>query len=78
VLIELAPARYRAALTPEKLRSYWQAFGVERTAALLSDLRLAADERIVEEGDEAFVVYGQGRQVHLVREDESWRIESPE
>jgi hypothetical protein len=78
VLIELAPARYRAALTPEKLHSYWQAFGPERTAALLSDLRLAADERIVEEGEEAFVVYGQGRQVHLVREDEAWRIESPE
>ena len=78
LLVQLAPARYRSAVTPEKLRAYWQALGAERTAALLRDLRLAADERIVEEGDEAFVVYGEGRQVRFVREDELWRIESPE
>jgi len=78
VLVALAPARYRAAVTPEKLRSFWQAFGAERTTALLRDLRLAADEHIVEEGDEAFVVYGGGRQVRLVREAGLWRLESPE
>jgi hypothetical protein len=78
VLVELAPARYRPALTPEKLRRYWQGLGPERTTALLRDLRLAADERIVEEGAEAFLGYGQGRQVHFVREDDSWRIEAPE
>jgi hypothetical protein len=78
VLVELAPARYRAQLTPEKLRSFWHDLGAERAAALLRDLRRALDERIVEEGDEAFVVYGRGRQVRFVREEGLWRIESPE
>jgi hypothetical protein len=78
VLIQLAPARYRGEITTEKLRRYWEGQGPERTKAMLRDLRVALEGRIVEEGDEAFLVYGTGRQVRFVREEAQWRIESPE
>jgi hypothetical protein len=78
VLVELAPARYRGEITPAKVRSYWEAQGDERTRTLLRDLRLALDAPILEEGDEALLRYGSGRQVRFVREEGAWRIESPE
>jgi hypothetical protein len=78
VLVELAPARYRGDVTPEKLRAFWQGQGPERKHALLGALRLALERRIIEEGDEAYLVYEGGRQVRFVREEGLWRIESPE
>jgi hypothetical protein len=78
VLVELAPARYRPDITSEKLRAFWQSQGQERKRALLSSLRLALERRIIEEGDEAYLVYDEGRQVRFVREEGLWRIESPE
>jgi hypothetical protein len=78
MLLELAPARYRADVTVEKLRTYWQGQGGDRRRALLGALRLALERRIIEEGDEAYLVYDGGRQVRFVREEGLWRIESPE
>jgi hypothetical protein len=78
VLVELAPARYRAEVTPEKLQRYWQARGPERTRALLAALLLALERPVIEEGDEAYIVYQGDRQVRFVREEGLWRVESPE
>jgi hypothetical protein len=78
MLVELAPARYRADITPDKLKAYWQSQGAEKRRTMLSALRLALERRIIEEGDEAYLVYDGGRQVRFVREEGLWRIESPE
>jgi hypothetical protein len=78
VLLDLVPARYQADISAEKLRRFWDDQGAERARALLQALRLALDGPIIEEGDEAFLIYGSGRQVRFVREDGLWRIESPE
>jgi hypothetical protein len=78
LLVELAPARYRAEVTPEKLQRYWHSRGPERTRALLAALLLALERPVVEEGDEAYIVYQGDRQVRFIREDGLWRIESPE
>jgi hypothetical protein len=78
VLMELAPARYRADITPDKLRAFWESQGQQKKRAMLPALRLALERRIIEEGDEAYLVYDGGRQVRFVREEGLWRIETPE
>jgi hypothetical protein len=78
VLARLAPARFRAAVTAEKLRAFWEGAASAPNRGFLRELRLNLGARIAEEGDEAFMTYGSGRQVRFVREDGSWRIESPE
>jgi hypothetical protein len=77
-LLALAPARHRAELTAEALRRHWDQQGPERRQALTRALRLALDAPIRQEGAEAFLLYANGRQVTFVREDDLWRIESPE
>jgi hypothetical protein len=78
VLVRLAPARFRAALTAEKLRAFWEGAATAQNRAFLRELRLNLYARIAEEGEEAFMTYGSGRQVRFVREEGLWRIESPE
>jgi hypothetical protein len=78
VLVRLAPARFRSTITPEKLRAFWEGAAGAPERAFLRELRLNLYARIAEEGDEAFMTYGTGRQVRFVREDGLWRIESPE
>jgi hypothetical protein len=78
ILVRLAPERFQAELTPEKLRAYWEGPQAEHNRTLVAALRLALDARIVEEGDEAYLFYGGGRQVRFVREDDLWRVETPE
>jgi len=78
VLVRLAPARFRTTITPEKLRAFWEGAGGAPERAFLRELRLNLYARIAEEGDEAFMTYGTGRQVRFVREEGLWRIESPE
>jgi hypothetical protein len=81
-LIDLAPARYRAAVTVDRLRSYWQAQPPERRRALIAALRLSLDRPIVEDGNDAHVVMGPDSggsgQVRLVKEEGLWRVENPE
>jgi hypothetical protein len=81
-LIDLAPARYRAAVTADRLRSYWQGQTPERRRALIAALRLALDRPIVEDGNDAYVVpapdSGGPGQVRLVKEEGLWRVENPE
>jgi hypothetical protein len=78
VLMRLAPNRFRSALTTEKLRAFWEGASGAPERAFLRELRLNLYARIAEEGEEAFMTYGTGRQVRFVREEGLWRIESPE
>jgi hypothetical protein len=78
VLVRLAPVRFRAGVTVEKLRTFWEGPAAAANRAFLRELRLNLGARIAEEGEEAFMTYGSGRQVRFVREDGLWRIESPE
>ena len=78
VLVRLAPARFRATITPDKLRAFWEGAAGASDRAFLRELRLNLYARIAEEGEEAFMTYGTGRQVRFVREEGLWRIESPE
>jgi hypothetical protein len=78
VLLRLAPARFRASLSTDKLRAFWEGPAGPQNRAFLRELRLNLYARIAEEGEEAFMTYGSGRQVRFVREEGLWRIESPE
>jgi hypothetical protein len=78
VLVRLAPVRFRSSVTAEKLRAFWEGTSSAANRVFLRDLRLNLGARIAEEGDEAFMTYGSGRQVRFVREEGLWRIESPE
>jgi hypothetical protein len=80
VVLRLVPGRYRAGVSAEALRDYWE--GGERkddNAQLLGRLRAAAGSAtIVEVGDEAHMPYAAGGEVHFVREDSAWKIEDPD
>jgi hypothetical protein len=78
VLVRLAPARFRSTITAEKLKAFWEGAQGAPERAFLRELRLNLYARIAEEGEEAFMTYGTGRQVRFVREEGLWRIESPE
>jgi hypothetical protein len=78
VLMRLAPSRVRGTLTIDKLRAFWEGEQAAQNRSLLRELRLGSAAPISEEGDEAFMTYGSNRQVHFVREEAGWRIESPE
>jgi hypothetical protein len=78
VLVRLAPSRYRSTITVEKLRAFWEGEAAAQNRAFLRELRLNLYAHIAEEGDEAFMTYGSGRQVRFAREEGLWRIESPE
>jgi hypothetical protein len=78
VLLRLAPGRVRGALTADKLRAFWEGEQASQNRTLLSELRLNVSAPISEDGDEAFMTYSSNRQVRFVKEEGSWRIESPE
>jgi hypothetical protein len=78
VLLRLAPAHFRGALSVEKLRAFWEGGAAAQNRSLLRELRLNLGAPIAEEGEEAFMTYGSNRQMRFVREEGLWRIESPE
>jgi hypothetical protein len=75
IVLRLVPSRYRAGLSVEKLRAYWEGPRKEDNRALLAELRAAAKAPIVEAGDEARLPYPPDREVRLVREDGQWKVE---
>jgi hypothetical protein len=77
VLGRLVPARYRAGLTADRLRQYWEERG-EDTRGLIAKLRAAIAAPIVESGDEAHMPYGTEQEVQFIREDGLWKIEDPD
>src|SRR5438046_1789683 len=70
--------RPSSARTTGQLMAFWEGAAGAADRGFLRELRLNLYARIAEEGDEAFMTYGTGRQVRFVREDGLWRIESPE
>jgi hypothetical protein len=78
VLLRLVPNRYRSVVTAETLRDYWEGERRDENRKLLDDLRHNMNAPIVESGDEARMPYGQGSEVHFLREDGLWKIEDPD
>ena len=78
IVLRLVPDRYRAGLSADQLRVYWEGDRRKENAALLAQLRAAATAPIVEAGDEAHLPYPPGREVLLIREGGQWKVEDPE
>ncbi|MES1209946.1 MAG: hypothetical protein ABUS79_28755 [Pseudomonadota bacterium] len=75
VLLRLVPDRERGALTPERLRSFWETVDVAAHRRLLVELRAALASPLVEAGDEAHLPLSGGGEVRLAREPGGWKIE---
>ena len=77
VVLRLVPTRFRATVTVESLREYWEGARKAENAKLLEALRANMGAPIVELGDEAHMPYGD-REVRFLREEGLWRIEDPD
>lgn len=75
VVLRLVPDRERGALTPERLRTFWESVDAAAHRRLLVDLRAALASPLVESGDEAHVPLTGGGEVRLAREPGGWKIE---
>jgi len=83
IAVRLVPSRYRAGVTADKLRDYWEGGGGDgarrdENQKLLQRLRASIKAPIVEVGDEARMPYGDNAEVVFVREDGLWKIEDPD
>jgi hypothetical protein len=74
-LLRLIPNRYRAGVTVDKLREYWEGERRAENQALLKAVRAHIDAPIVETGDEARMPYGESAEVRFLREDGAWKVE---
>lgn len=77
IALRLVPARFRAGVTADTLRDYWEGARKAENAKLLEALKANIGAPIVELGDEAHMPYGE-REVRFVREDGLWKIEDPD
>jgi hypothetical protein len=75
VLLRLVPDRFRGAMTPERLRSFWEESDADAHRRLLAKVRTAATAPLVESGDEAHAPLTDGGEIRLVREPGGWKIE---
>lgn len=78
IVLRLVPDRYRAGLSADRLRAFWEGEHREEHQALLARVRAAAQGPITETGDEARLSVAPDRVVRLVREGGQWRIEDPD
>ncbi len=78
IVLRLVPDRYRAGLSADQLRAYWEGDRSKENAGLLAQLRAASTAPIVEAGNEARLAYPPGREVLLIREGGQWKVEDPE
>ena len=78
IVLRLVPDRYRAGLTADRLRLFWEGEHKEEHQALLARVRAAARGPLTETGDEARLVVAPDRVVRLVREAGQWKIEDPD
>jgi hypothetical protein len=78
VVLRLVPNRYRAGLSADKLRSYWEGERKAENGALLARLRAALAAPIAEVGDEAHLPYPPDKEVRLIREGGEWKVEDPD
>jgi hypothetical protein len=78
VVLRLVPNRYRAGLSADNLRIYWEGERQKENRALLAQLRAALGAPISESGDEAHLAYPPGREARLLREGGQWKVEDPD
>jgi hypothetical protein len=78
IVLRLVPDRYRAGLSAERLRTFWEGEQKPAHQALLTRLRQAAQAPLTETGDEARLLVAPDRVVRLVREAGLWKIEDPD
>jgi hypothetical protein len=78
VVLRLVPDRYRAGLSADQLRTFWEGDQKKQHQALLARLRAAALAPLTEAGDEARLLVAPDRVVRLVREGGLWKIEDPD
>jgi hypothetical protein len=74
VVLRLVPDRYRAGLTAEELRGFWEGAHKDEHRALLERIRAAAGGPLTESGDEARLSVPPDGEVKLVREAGIWKI----
>src|SRR5262249_25644703 len=74
-LLRPIPNRYRAGVSVDKLRDYWEGDRRAENQALLKALRAHIDAPIVDTGDEARMPYGENAEVRFLREDGVWKVE---
>jgi hypothetical protein len=78
VVLRLVPDRYRAGLSADRLRAFWEGDHPDEHQRLLAGIRAAARGPLTETGDEARLLVAPDREVKLVREAGQWKIEDPE
>jgi hypothetical protein len=78
VVLRLVPDRYRAALSVDRLREFWEGAKKDEHRALLERIRAAVAGPLTENGDEARLAVPPDREVVLWREDGVWRIVDPD
>lgn len=78
IVLRLVPDRYRAGLSAERLRTFWEGENAPGHQAILARLRAAAQAPLTETGDEARLLLGPDRALTLVREGGLWKIEDPD
>jgi hypothetical protein len=78
IVLRLVPDRYRAGLSVDRLRSFWEGDGRAQHQATLERLRAAVLAPLTEAGDEARLLVAPDRVVRLVREAGVWKIEDPD
>jgi hypothetical protein len=74
-LLRLVPNRYRAGLSIDKLRDYWEGERRAENQKLIKALRDHIAAPIIETGDEARMPYGENAEAHFLREDGAWKVE---
>ncbi|HSY38405.1 MAG TPA: hypothetical protein VLA79_02720 [Polyangia bacterium] len=78
IVLRLVPDRYRAGMSTDRLRAFWEGERRDEHQALLARVRAAAQGPITETGDEARLSVAPDRVVRLVHEAGQWRIEDPD
>jgi hypothetical protein len=78
VVLRLVPDRYRARLSADRLRTFWEGDQKNAHEALLTRIRAAPQAPLTEAGDEARLLLAPDRVVRLVREAGLWKIEDPD
>jgi hypothetical protein len=78
VVLRLVPERYRAGLSADRLRLFWEKDHPDEHLRLLARIRAALPGPLTETGDEARLSVAPEGEVRLVREAEQWKIEDLE
>jgi len=74
-LLRLIPNRYRAGMSIDKLRDYWEGERRADNQKLVKALRDHIAAPIIETGDEARMPYDDSAEVRFLREDGVWKVE---